>query len=157
MSPYGIKGLNNQACVPKRTICWLYTLFLLNQVESEAQKWKRKKVYGSWKTCKVVEFHHIILQACKFMEFASGSYRDMGNFLKLNFGEQLSKRPSWLDCFHSIWSYLILCMRKFQMLTRRSLEVMKFYDFWKNINPEPMLLFLLEVRIEAQLLDMKFN
>lgn len=91
MSPYRIKGLNNQACVPKMTICWLYTLFLLNQVESEAQKWKRKKVYGSWKTCKVVEFHHIILQACKFMEFASGSYRDMGNFLKFNFGEQLIK------------------------------------------------------------------
>lgn len=91
------------------------------------------------------------------MEFASGSYRDMGNFLKFTFGEQLIKRPSSLDCFHSIWSYLILCMRKFQMLTRRSLEVMKFYDFRKNINPEPMLLFLLEVRIEAQLLDMKFN
>ena len=34
---------------------------------------------------------------------------------------------------------------------------MKFYDFQKNVNPEPMLLFLLEVRIEVQLLDMKFN
>ena len=33
---------------------------------------------------------------------------------------------------------------------------MKFYDFQKKVNPEPML-FLLEVVIEVQLLDMKFN
>ena len=140
---------------------WLhvgFTLcFFLTKLKVRLKNAKEKKVYGSWKTFKVVEYHHIILQACKFMEFGGESYRDMGNFLKLNFGEQLSKRPSWIDCFHSDWSYLILCMWKFQKLTQRSLKVMKFYDFQKNVNPEPMLLFLLEVRIEVQLLDMKFN
>ena len=55
---------------------------------------KEKRFMDLGKPVKVVEFHHIILQACKFMEFASGLYRDMGNFLKLNFGEQLIKRPS---------------------------------------------------------------
>ena len=39
-------GLTDQACAPKMTTCWLYTLFLLDQVESEAQKCKREK--GLW-------------------------------------------------------------------------------------------------------------
>lgn len=60
------------------------------------------------------------------MEFGGESYRDMGNFLKLNFGEQLSKRPSWIDCFHSDWSYLILCMWKAHSKVTESHEILWF-------------------------------
>ena len=116
---------------------WLhvgFTLcFFLTKLKVRLKNAKEKKVYGSWKTCKVVEYHHIILQACKFMEFGGESYRDMGNFLKLNFGEQLSKRPSWIDCFHSDWSYPPFACENFKSSLKghwKSWHFMIFKRMW---------------------------
>lgn len=120
---------------------WLhvgFTLcFFLTKLKVRLKNAKEKKVYGSWKTFKVVEYHHIILQACKFMEFGGESYRDMGNFLKLNFGEQLSKRTSWINFFTLIGATLSFACENFKSSLKghwKSWNFMIFKRMW-ILNP----------------------